>query len=258
MANYTRRFSITIGGTSFSYISGFTYITTNSVATYYAVDWQTNKAYVFNQYWQYQTNYNLPANQNYGIKYGTGTGYFYVSCDDGVYKTSTTFASILNLYSYGGACYREIAYDQTNSKVYSVAFNLGRIDVFDTSCGLLQSISLGNQQPYGLNYYNGIFYVGILNSNNFLIVQNGAITKTVTVSQCTVYTWNMLSIAVDSFGYLGIGCQYNKYIGVYDSNGNFQNVAITPSNTGGGLSSTGFDASGRYIIMNINSIDIYY
>jgi hypothetical protein len=256
MANFTKRFSITSGGgTSFSYISGFTYIITNSVATYYAVDWLANKAYVFNQYWQYQTYYNLPANQNYGIKYAGG--YFYLSCDDGFYKTATNFASILNLYLSGGACYREIAYDQTNSKVYSVAFNLRRIDVFDTSCGLLQSISLGNQQPYGLNYYNGIFYAGILNSNNFLIVQNGAIKKTITVSQCTVTTFNIISIAVDSFGYLAIGCQYDKYIGVYDSNGNFQNVAITTSSSGG-LSITGFDASGRYIIMNINSIDIYY
>ena len=254
MANFTKRFSITTyGSTNFVYLTGFTYSITNGVATYYTIDWTTNKVWLFNQYWQYQTYYSIPSAQSYNIKYAAG--YFYFSCDNGFYKTDATFASLLNYYPSGGSCYREIAYDAPNSKLYSVPYNLNRIDVFDTSCNLLQSISLGSNQPYGLNYYNGIFYAGILNSNKFLIVQNGAIIKTVTVSQCSVNVWNMVAIAVDSFGYLAVGCQANKYYGVYDSNGNFQNIAINSLSTG---SSTGFDASGRYIIMDGSSIDIYY
>ena len=55
-----------------------------------------------------------------------------------------------------------------------------------------------------------------------MIVQNGAIIKTVTVSQFSVNAWNMLAIAVDSFSKLAVGCQANKYYGDCDSNGNVQ------------------------------------
>ena len=253
LSNYTKRFSLTTyGGVSWSLLSGFEQVLTNGVPTYYVVDWGVSRVVTYDQYWNYQTYQALPCSNSYAIKYVAK--YFYFTSDDYFYKTNSNFG-LVSYYTNGGACYRQMYYDSSSSKFYAAPFQISRIDVFNTNCILLQTISLGSNAAYGLSYFNGSFYAGIMNSNQVFVIQNNVITKQFILPQCSVSTYQMLSITADSFGYLAINCQANKYIAVYDYNGNYMNTAITTSSS---PFITGIDSSSRFVIMDCASLDIYY
>ena len=60
---------------------------------------------------------------------------------------------------------------------------------------------------------------------------------------------------MDSFGYMAISCSDSKLITVYDLNGNYMNTKISTSLT---PYITSIDSNGRYVIMTMYSLDIYY
>ena len=126
------------------------------------------------------------------------------------------------------------------------AANLFRIDIFDTSCSLLQSIHLGSKQPHGLAIFNGNIYAGVLNSNQVIVIQNGLVSKYFTVNQFDNNN-SILSITVDAFGYFALTCLNINRIVVYDSNVNYMNAFI-PTLSLPYISA--IDADGRFVIMN--------
>ena len=252
--NYSKRFSlISYGGINWNYLTGFEQIVTNGVSTYYAIDdAPTSHIVTFNQFWIYQGYQNLPYPYAYTTKYVGG--YFYFSSNDFFYKTYSNFL-VINYYQSTGAAYRQFDYDSVSSKFYVAAANFPRIDIFDTSCSLLQSINLGSKQLHGLALFNGSIYGGVINSNQVIVIQNGLVSKYFTVNQCSVSQDSIFSITVDIFGYFALTCLLSKLIVVYDSNGNYMNASI-PTSTYPYVSA--IDTSGRFVLMTYKSLDIYY
>ena len=253
--NYSKRFSLTsFGGVNWNWLTGFEQVVTNGVSTYYAIDYSdtSSRIVTFNHFWIYQGYQNLPYTYAYTTKYVGG--YFYFSSNDYFYKTYSNFI-VINKYQSTGAMYRQIVYDSASSTFYVAASNSARIDVFDTSCSLLQSINLGSKQPYGLAFFNGSIYAGILNSNQVIVIQNGLVSKYFSVNQCPLSQSSIESIIVDAFGYFAFTCRLSNLIVVYDSNGNYMNASI-PTSTYPYVSA--IDTSGRFVIMTSKSLDIYY
>ena len=249
--NYSKRFSLTsFGGVNWNYLTGFEQIVTNGVSTYYAIDFGASRIVTFNQFWIYQGYQNLPYPNTYTTKYVGG--YFYFSSDSYFYKTYSNFI-VINYYQSNGANYRQFAYD--SAKFYVAAYVIARIDIFDTSCSLLQTINLGSKQPYGLAFFNGSIYAGIINSKQVIVIQNGLVSKYFTVNQCTSSQDSIFSITVDIFGYFELTCYNSKLIVVYDSNGNYMNASI-PTSADPYVSA--IDSDGRLVLMTYKSLDIYY
>ena len=252
--SFSKRFSLTsFGGINWNWLTGFEQVVTNDVSTYYAIDYaQVSRIVTFNQFWLYQGYQNLPYSPTYTTKYVGG--YFYFSSDNYFYKTYSNFI-VINYYPSSGAAYRQSIYDSASSKFYVTASNFPRIDVFDTSCSLLQSINLGSKNPYGLAFFNGSIYAGVLNSNQVIVIQNGMVSKYFSVNQCPVGQSSIESITVDAFGYFALTCRYSNLIVVYDSNGGYMYASLT---TSGSPYISAIDADGRFVIMNSKSLDIYY
>ena len=252
--NYAKKYSLTnYGGISWTYLTGFEQTVTNGISTYYAVEYsQLSPIVIFNEFWVYLYYQNLPFSYTYTTKYVGG--YFYFSSNDYFYKTYSNFA-LLSSYKNAGAAYRQFFYDSVSSKFYVAPFNFPRIDVFDTSCTLLQSISLGNRLPFGLVALNGIVYATVLNSNQVLVIKDGLISKYFTVTQCAITQYAIFSITVDSFGYLAFACFGSNLNVVYDLNGNYMNGSIP---TSAYPSISAIDTRGRFVLMTKSSLDIYY
>ena len=225
--NYSKRFSLTsFGGVNWNWLTGFEQIVTNGVLTYYAIDYSPTLSHIvtFNQFWIYQGYQNLPYPATYATKYVGG--YFYFSSDSYFYKTYSNFF-VINYYQSTGTNYRQFVYDSASSKFYVAASSSPRIDVFDTSCSLLQSINLGSKLPFGLAFFNGSIYAGVLDSNQVIVIQNGLVSRYFTVNQCPVSPYYIFSITVDTFGNLALSCLSSNLIVVHDLNGNYMNASLT-------------------------------
>ena len=260
---YSKKFSLTsFGGVDWIWLTGFEQVITNGVSTYYAIDdaptynaiddAPKSRIVTFNHFWIYQDYQNLPYPYSWTTKYIGG--YFYFSSENYFYKTYSNF-TVINYYPSSIAAYRQIAFDPARSKFYVASQNFPRIDVFDTSCSLLQSINLGSKQPFGLVFFNGNIYAGVLNSNQVIVIQNGLVSKYFTVNQCPVREFQIVSITVDTFGYFALSCFNSNLIVVYDSNGNYMNTYIQ---TSAYPYISAIDADGRFVIVTSKSLDIYY
>ena len=246
---YVKRHSLTnYGGKTWGYLTGFEQVVTDGTATYYVID--HSRIVKFNDYWEYQNYQNLPHSGTCTAKYIFG--YFYFSSYEHFYKTNSNF-SLINSYENKKAGYYQFIFDSNSSKFYVAAHWLDRIDIFNTSCSLLQSIQLGFA-PFGLAYVNGLLYTGHRDSSKQISVKkNGKIIRDFNVSQCNS---SLISgITMDSFGYMAISCYDSKLITVYDLNGNYMNTQISTSST---PIITSVDSKGRYVTITYKSLDIYY
>ena len=204
---------------------------------------------------------SLPFAATYTAKYVNG--YFYFTADSYFYKTDVTFKVALNYYSKPNAIYRQMYYDSSSSKFYVAPNMLQLIQVFDNNCTLVQNISLGNNYPYGLNYFNGKLYVGTMynsyyGSNQIAVLQNGIITNRINVTFCSIGTgsqFGVTSITFDSYGYMANTCYANNTLILTDSNGTNYNKFL---NTAPHSYISQIDFSGRFVVTSLQSLDIYY
>ena len=258
--NYTKRLSLnSYGGTNWGHLTGVEHVVTGGVATYYVIDFLTSRVVAFNQNWIYQNYSSLPFPSTYTAKHVNG--YFYFTADSYFYKTDVTFKVALNNYTNNYKYYRQMYYDSNSSKFYVAPTRLQVIQVFDTNCSLVENISLGNDYPYGLNYFNGKLYVGTMyNSyygiNQIVVLQNGIITHRFNVTLCSIVSiWGVISITFDSYGYMANSCYSNNTIILTDSNGvNYNKYIKTASQP----FISQIDSSGRFVLMTTQSLDIYY
>ena len=250
--NYVKRHSLTsYGGINWDGLTGFEQVVTNDIERYYAIDHTLSRIVTFNQNWVYQGYQSLPYRYSYTTKYVDG--YFYFSSNDYFYKTKANF-DVVNYYQNVAATYRQFAYDPSKSKFYVASYGLSRIDAFDTSCLLLQSIKL-DDKPHGFAFFNGNMFVGMGQKNHILLVQNGLIKKNITIEHCQWTCGRQInSIKIDLFGNLVVSCIDNK-ISIYDSNGIYMNAKISTSTYPHIVE---MDTRGRVVVMQWNSLDIFY
>ena len=234
-------------------MTGFEQVISGNVATYYLLDWATTRVITYKQDWTYVSYKSMPYQYSYDLKYVNG--FFFVTSDNYFYKTDSNFNSVA-AYGYWQALYRQLYYDSTTSLIYTAPFALTQLHVFTTSCTLSTTISLSGFSAYGISSYNGALYTGIINGNQVFAISNKLITRMFYINTCSSgYTYQILSITFDSFGNMAITCQANRYITVYDYNGNTMNALLT---TAGYPFISKVDSMGRFIVMANSQLEIYY
>jgi hypothetical protein len=215
----------------------------------YIIDYQIGVAYIYDNYWQYQSYKATPYPNPYHYVYVSG--YFYIVADAYVYKTDTNFNLIGTPY-YGSYAYRGVAY--INGLIYAAHPVLRVIQVFSTTSFNNYQYVL-NTSPHsgnGLCYYNGKLYVGS-NTGVVLVYSTVSSGSTFTSSFQTACTTYIMSISVDVSGSLGLSC-LGGFGYAYTISGTLQN---TLSNLGQ-VASIFLDSNGRLITVAYNAIYIYY
>ena len=203
---------------------------------------------IFDSKWNYQGFKTLPLYGTYTTKYVGG--YFYFGSNEHFYCTDSTFNTIYGDYRSFIALYRQISY--YNSQFYVASPNHHSIDVISSSFYLVKNIDMiGYNRPYGLAFLSGNMFVSYENMNQVSVLTNDVVVRNFTIDGCG----NGVSITIDLFGYLPINCSVDNLIVVHDSNGNYLNKSISTLNT---PYFTGIDAIGRFVVMDSNSLDIYY
>ena len=120
---------------------------------------------------------------------------------------------------------------------------------------------MGTDKGFGLNFFNGQLYVGTLNNGSIgisqiFVLQNGTISNRFDVSLCSIVNiWGIISITFDSHGFMANTCFSHNTIIITDSNGTNYNKFI---NTSPHPYISQIDASGRFVVITMYSLDIYY
>ena len=116
-------------------------------------------------------------------------------------------------------------------------------------------MKFGDYTPeHTLSYFNGYLYSG---SSGSIIVASKATGALVAVYNNIVcsYPNYITSIIIDSFGFMAVGCT-DFFVGLYDANNgtylNQKRATLDASYF------TAIDASGRFISMGYQGINIYY
>ena len=256
-SNYMKRLTLTDygGNNSWAKLTGFEQVVSSGNTTYYLIDNGNSRIVSFDKYWIYLSYQTLPYNNTFTTKYVAGN--FYFSAKGCFYSTNTNF-TVLNAYAYKIMItfeFTQFFYDASSSQFYVLADTA--IYVFSSSCALSHdslSQTITNYALVGLSFYNGTIYGGIKNTNQIIAFNlNSNNSANITVSQCPTPVLKSY-ITFDSFGFMAISCEQNNVIPVYDYNGNYTNSSISTSYQSG----TAIDSSGRLLIMNSNSLDIYY
>ena len=158
---------------SFQDLRGFEQVVVENLATYYVLDKEASVVITFDQNWIYHQTYSLPNNQCNCLKYGSG--YFYISCRNHIYKVNSTF-NIISSYKAGpkeDKYYYGCYYDNRTSLLYVVSYFMNLIDVFDTGLNFQFSISVdGFSQPQSINRFNESFFVGTDRSTFLVLKKN--------------------------------------------------------------------------------------
>ena len=127
-------------------------------------------------------------------------GYFYITDDNYLYKTDSNF-NVISTYtssaSFYWGIYIHMYYDISTSLLYTISSNNHKIDVFNTNLAYVQSISLaGYSTPYSINKFNGLWYVGLSNSQ-VLVLQNNLISSVYTISSCSeIYSIILINMEI--------------------------------------------------------------
>ena len=257
-ANYRKRFSITsYGGVAISYVSGFEQVITNGIPTYYVVDFWDQLVIQFDQYWNYVKYNQLPYTYIRNIKYVNGS--FYISALSYFLKTDMNF-TVINYYYRNMVYHESIYYDSSSSLIYVATYGgiSSIVVILDTNCRFQRYMTLGGFSPkYSLSYFNGYLYGdnGLYNNGGKSIVVASKANGTFVAQYNNVCEDGIVSINIDSFGYMAVGCWGGVPISLYNANDGTYLNQLVPSHA---PLFTAVDASGRFVSMSTKAIDIYY
>ena len=256
-ANYQKRFSITsYGGNSFSSVTGFEQVVTNSIPTYYVTDFNVPRVIKFDQNWNYENTIKL-SYYSYSLKHVNG--YFYITAQYTIYKTDINFNTIISYNHNGRFYYYSIYYDSSSTLFYVTGG--GGVSIFDTNCNFQRHMEIGTYGPFSLSYLNGNFYVDSQPTYYDYDTYQGNIAV---ASQATgafvaeydnICSGGLNSVSIDSFGYMAVSCWGGSILLYNAYNGTFLNLQLAASSNSW---FTAVDASGRFVSMSSYAIDIYY
>ena len=195
----------------------------------------------------YQNYFSLPIVNTFSFVYLSG--YFYLASNSYFYKTNTNFGLIAS--SYTAATYRGSTYDASSGYFYVASQGYSRIDVFNTGCSLIRTISVSTGVGGGVAFYNNMMYVSS-GAAQISVLQNSVVTKVFNINACS--SW-LGQIVFDAFGNLLIACQFNNLVVLYDYNGNY--LGKLPS-TSTYPCQAALDSEGRLVVATYYALDIYY
>ena len=240
----------TYGNNTWNLLTGFEQVLTNGITTYYALDFGGSRVVTFDQYWNFQ-NYSItPYIYSYSLKYVNG--YFYFTANDYFYKTDMNF-KVNSTYQPGSFVgYRQMYFDSTTSLFWVAPFKIQSLQIFDTNCRLNNSISLG-LNPYGLNYFNGNFYVST--TANYILVVSKATLQVSSPYNCLCSQNWLFHVTIDLFGFMVISAANGALCLFNTSSVTYTYQYFAPSSQ---PYASSVDASGRYVVMATSSLYIYY
>jgi hypothetical protein len=238
---YQKRFTIK----NFNRLFDFETIVDNNVTSYYAMDSAANTIVKFNEIWEFLSNKTLAG---YYIKLVDNE--FFLSVDSGIVKTDKDL-NIIKTFSSGNY-YRGLYYNETSKNIFVARWSAYIIEKFDLNLTLLDSISTGSNDPYGLNGYKNELFVGTANGQ-ILVIQNKTITK---VYNTLCSGERTSSFLFDNNGYISIQC-YAGIAGshIYHINGTYMNISLPTATSNFGMK---IDSKGRLIATSANELNIFY
>jgi hypothetical protein len=104
--------------------------------------------------------------------------------------------------------------------------------------------------PRSLAEYNNELYVGTMNST-VLVVVNKAIIRSFTACSST----RVISMVFDEYGLMAIACRDSNLVNLFYSNGTYTTKNMATAHF---PMYVGFDTKGRFVILSINQLKIYY
>ncbi len=223
----------------------FETIVDNNVTSYYAVDFNADSIVRFNENWEYLSNKTFVK----GCFIKLVENEFFISAGSGIIKTDKDL-NIIKTFS-SGIAYRGLYYNETSKKFFVVGWGAYKIEIFDLNLTLLDSISTGSNDPFGLNGYKNELFVGTM-TGNILVIQNKTITK-VYNTLCSSDRIN--SFLFDNNGYMSIQCFIGTASHIYHINGSYMNISLSTATLNFGMK---IDSKGRLILTSATELNIFY
>ena len=161
--------------------------------------------------------------------------------------------NVLNQYNPTGTLiYRGIYYNPEDTLIYITSVSVKAIHVFDLNLFLYDSISTSTYSPYSIVFYDSQIYVGTT-IGVVLVIANKIIINT--FNGCLGSSGLLTSIIFDQSGYMVTTCHTPKKIYLYNSNGFYAGKSLaTPI----GPYHTEFDSIGRFVLMTMYQVSLYY
>ena len=238
--------TIPFNSTNRIFLTGFEEVVVNNKTTYYIIN--QDIVLLFDQNWTKKSEHKLPR-MCYCLKYISG--YFYITSYSMLFKTDSNFNEISR---YDGKRpyllphYWGIHYD--GSLLYVVSRQIKCIDVLNTNLTLIRIIYFDRiSEPYSINQFNGIFYVGCVD-NKVLTIQNDKISNKYDIYKCK----GIYSIYFDIYGDMTVTCFKRNITRLYNYKGNNKRI----SKEGKEPTYLAVDSLERLIIIYSQSIQIYY
>ena len=204
--------------------------------------------YVFDENWNYLNLLNFTALNSYPAYYMivVNGGFYFSSLNTYGLIQTTSQLGLLNVHANETGKYRSLCYDQMNKTVIAANVISNRIDIFSQDLTLLSSLSLAFQ-PHGVCVYGSSIYVSYWSgSSNISVINNGNFT--------TLCPEKLISLTVDSFGYMAVSCQNNSILYLYHVNGSYMNKSISTATL---LFYANYDAQNFIAIGANNKIFVY-
>ena len=213
--------------------------------------------YVFDTNWNYLWLLNFNAFNSYPAFYMivvNGGFFFSLTGTYGLTQT-TSRLTLLNKYSNEAGNYRSLCYDEVNKTVIAANWGSHRIDIFNQDLTLRSSV-LSASQPHGVCIYGSRIYFSYFSgSSSISVIQNGIVIENIT----TLCFSQLVSLTVDSNGYMAVSCQIPNTLYLYHVNGSYmsKSISIIPSSPGS-LFYANYDSQNRLAVGANSKIIVYY
>jgi hypothetical protein len=247
--NYNGNLNITTYDTTtnFTNLRYFDAVVINGTTLYYLMSYLTNKIIIFDADWIYHSF--QPFNST-GFCIKTIKNYLYISSNFNIYKTDLQLNIIKSVYA-NSSNFRECFYHSESDTLYLAGYGKLAIYAYDLDLNLLDIIDVSPNKPASIGIYNNKMFIGA-NTNStckVLVVQNKIITD-VYVTSITAY---IVSIFIDSFGYMSLASGANGSLLLYNTDGTNTGLSKRINTVYGSR----FDSKNRFIAWGPQMIQIY-
>jgi hypothetical protein len=240
------KISITsLNGSTFILLQGFGMMVDFNTS-YYIMDELNNIIFLLNDNYDYVTMKTF-SKPNY---METINSSLYITGNNNVWKTDKYLNILITHTESGGANYNGIYYNCSDNLIYAAPTGYTYIQVFDLNLTLNHTTSVSPNNPRSFGEFNNELYVGTSQSIVLVIVNKIVIRNFKGCSSGPLY-----SLVADNYGFIAIACFSNNLVNLYYYNGTSTGYNLTTPTK---PAYVGFDSKGRFILLTLNQIRIYY
>jgi hypothetical protein len=247
--NYNGNLNITTYDTttSFTSLRYFDAVVINGTTFHYLICSTLYQIIIYDADWIYHSS--QPFNST-GFCIKTIKNYLYISSRFYIYKTDLQLNIIKSVYA-NSSDFRECFYHAEDDLLYLAGYGKLAIYAYDLDLNLLDIIDVSPNKPHSIGIYNNKMFIGA-NTNTtckVFVVQNKIITD-VYVTSITSY---IISLFIDSFGYMSLASGANGSLLLYHTDGTNTGLSKSVKSAFGSR----FDSKNRFIAWGTQIIQIY-